>query len=713
MPTLILGLSQPKLYRVQALFGIVTLTMFQLSQYSHAQEANFEELKASEVTGTIVSGSWIAQPYTTTNIELTHLLSKETRNLTESLKYSPGVMIQKTGNGQGSTFIRGFTGYRTLALIDGVRYNNSIYRDGPNEYFSLIDKEGIESIELIQGPSAIAYGNESVGGTLNLKTKSTDYLNREGFYYKNDARYRFSSAEQSNQGRVNHELGEGGLWGLKLGLGANNYGDLRSADIGKQANTGYKEKSFDMRFDKAINDQWQFRLVHQQLRQDDVWRTHSTVFGTSFAGTTIGSDLRRQKDQSRTLSYLQLDGKLHTKWADTMSINLSSQSLKEDGDRILGNGKRNEEYLASKMWGIDLEFDKSINDLQLEHGVDFYQDHVDSDRLDTSADGLTKIQRIQGPVGDDSIYSQLGIYEKVDWSLNEKFNLSLGTRYAYIAANVGRYEDPVSGNAASYEDQWSSLTNSASISYSIDKADTTRLWTGINQAFRTPNIADLSRFGASRSNELEIAAIDLKPEKFLSYEIGVKTESDRFTSGTSFYYTHINDYISSTPTGNIRDGQTEVSKQNSSTGYVQGVEIFTSYQINDSLSLWGNTTWVYGELENPNTRLKEPLSRLAPPMLNTGLDWKSRDEKWKAGLAIQLALRADHLNEQDRNDTQRIPPGGTPGYFKIDAYTNYAWNDHLNIQLGINNILDEAYRIHGSGLNEPGFGLNIGVTTSF
>jgi len=44
---------------------------------------------------------------------------KAFRTLPESLREVPGVMIQKTSVGQGSPYIRGFTGYRTLLLIDG------------------------------------------------------------------------------------------------------------------------------------------------------------------------------------------------------------------------------------------------------------------------------------------------------------------------------------------------------------------------------------------------------------------------------------------------------------------------------------------------------------------------------------------------------------------------------------------------------------------
>lgn len=64
---------------------------------------------------------------------------RQPRTLPEALRELPGVNVQKTSNGQGSPFIRGFTGFRNLALIDGIRFNNSIFREGPNQYWNTID----------------------------------------------------------------------------------------------------------------------------------------------------------------------------------------------------------------------------------------------------------------------------------------------------------------------------------------------------------------------------------------------------------------------------------------------------------------------------------------------------------------------------------------------------------------------------------------------
>ena len=79
-------------------------------------------------------------------------------------------MVQKTALGQGSPFIRGFTGFRTVLLIDGFRLNNSVFRDGPNQYWNTVDAWSLEKLELVKGPTSAQYGSDAVGGAVHART---------------------------------------------------------------------------------------------------------------------------------------------------------------------------------------------------------------------------------------------------------------------------------------------------------------------------------------------------------------------------------------------------------------------------------------------------------------------------------------------------------------------------------------------------------------
>jgi outer membrane receptor protein involved in Fe transport len=76
------------------------------------------------------------------------------RTLPDLLEGAPSVMVQKTGYAQASPYLRGFTGFRTLFLIDGVPLNNSTFRDGPNQYWNTVDPYACETVELLLGPSS-------------------------------------------------------------------------------------------------------------------------------------------------------------------------------------------------------------------------------------------------------------------------------------------------------------------------------------------------------------------------------------------------------------------------------------------------------------------------------------------------------------------------------------------------------------------------------
>lgn len=643
-------------------------------------------------------------PYAAHVIDQRQLEVSQTRNLIEALATSPGVSIQKTANGQGSPFIRGFTGYRTLALIDGVRYNNSVYRDGPNEYFALIDSASIQQIELLNGPAATLYGSDAIGGSLNLKTQASDYLSESNGYFHAQQQLRYSSAEQSTISRSQIDFGQGDSWGLLAGYSHKDFGQIKAAKLGQLPTTDYQEQAFDVRLDKTINAQWQLTALHQDLKQDDVWRSHSTIYSKSFAGTEVGSDLARLKDQQRQLSYIKLKGQELSGPVDGFTATLSRQHWREDGNRVKANGDSIEEFFDSSLWGLDLQFESGRDSLQWTYGLDVYQDQVDSGRQDS--DGTVITTRIQGPVGDDARFTQAGLYLQAVAPLGQDLEFTLGSRYSIVKIDIGQFAAPDTGAATSYSDNWNNLSSSARLKYQVTPEH--QLWLGLSQSFRAPNVADISRFGKSRSNELEVAALGLKPEQFLSYELGWRWHHQNWSFNANGFYTDIKDYISSTPTGNTQQGLIEVSKQNSGKGFMRGLELSAQYQINNQWQWQLNHSWARGKQELANGD-RAYFSRTMPDSYNSQLQWQSDNRQYSVSLLVSHRPKATRLSPGDFADVERIPPGGTPAYTLVSLRTAWQLPDELELYANGNNLLNEAYRSHGSGTNEPGRGITVGL----
>ena len=151
------------------------------------------------------------------------------RSIPEALQRTPGVMVQKTAYGQSSPYIRGFTGFRSLMLVDGVRLNHAAMRDGPNQYWSTVDPYLVERVELVRGPSSVLYGSDAIGGTVNAVLRRADMgTPGGGLEWSEHWTVRAASAEDSLGGRGEFRVGGDGRWGLMGGYSTAHYNDLES-----------------------------------------------------------------------------------------------------------------------------------------------------------------------------------------------------------------------------------------------------------------------------------------------------------------------------------------------------------------------------------------------------------------------------------------------------------------------------------------------------
>tara|TARA_B100000470_G_C19408127_1_gene223020 strand:- start:222 stop:509 length:288 start_codon:yes stop_codon:yes gene_type:complete len=93
--------------------------------------------------------------------------------------------------------------------------------------------------------------------------------------------------------------------------------------------------------------------------------------------------------------------------------------------------------------------------------------------------------------------------------------------------------------------------------------------------------------------------------------------------------------------------------------------------------------------------------------------WTSRDHSWWVEGTLTMVKGQDKLSARDAGDTQRIPPGGTPGFTVYSLRGGKELSENFDVFVGLENIADKDYRLHGSGQNEPGLNVIIGLDCKF
>jgi outer membrane receptor protein involved in Fe transport len=150
------------------------------------------------------------------------------------------------------------------------------------------------------------------------------------------------------------------------------------------------------------------------------------------------------------------------------------------------------------------------------------------------------------------------------------------------------------------------------------------------------------------------------------------------------------------------NGYDVYKKLNVEKGFIQGFEIQSLFKVTPAFHVNFAITSLHGQ----SITKAEPLRRIPP--VNGQLGVQYQKNKFRMGLIGDFAGFQKRLAQGDKDDN-RIPKGGTPGYQVLNFYSGIDF-DLLLLKLYFNNIFNQDYRTHGSGIN--GMGRSISLMAS-
>lgn len=643
----------------------------------YLQPSNISLNNAIVITARRIESSAFSSPEALTIINSQQLKRESPRTVPEALTGHTGVFTQKTNHGGGSPFIRGLTGNQNLMMIDGIRLNNATFRYGPNQYLNTIDPYAVQQMEIVRGAGSVLYGSDAMGGVINVLTRDPNYS--AGFKAGGAVYGKWMSEDMEKTGRGEVRLSNNSVAFLG-GFTYNDFGNIVGGDTtGKQPFTGYSEYAADAKLRVKLSDSKELIMAYQYDKQRDVPRTDKLM----------NNYVQYHFDpQIRQLGYVRLKSNSKNKW--TKQLTVTGSFGQSDESRIKqkeGSSKVEYENDLVNTWGATAEV-TSIpgRNWHFQTGLEFYFDKVNSDKSEQE-DGQTTPKRGYYPDGATS--TSYALYSTHTFNF-QPFSLVAGTRLNMCQIKA---KDDIFGDV-----DVSPVALVGSLSAIYHAGGHVNLIASVYNAFRAPNLNDLSSFGTFNAG-IEVPNPDLDPERSVNTEIGVKVRVEKF-SGSFFVYrnqlTDLIERVEATWQGQDSiDGEKVYKKENFAKAYIRGFEVGAEYEFIPGLSASGNVTYTYGQNESQD----EPMRRIPPLFGKLGVHYRHVSGFWST-LEWLSAGKQDRLSGGDERDS-RIPEGGTPGWSVFNLRAGYTWK-WVGLTAGLNNILDEDYRMHGSGVNGVG-----------
>lgn len=675
--------------------------LFVASSMVHAQTAAPEQ----QLQEVVVSASGFEQeiknaPASITVITKEDLETKRITSIADALSDVEGI---DTGNTAGKTgglniSMRGLGNDYTLILVDGRRQDSTagLYPNGFGEARNgfLPPPSAIERIEVIRGPMSTLYGSDAMGGVVNIITKKvgtewTGSLNVDGTYVSDSKFGDSNSADIFLSGPIKEGL---------LGLQIRGRKTLRAqSEVVYVLDDGTEQEASEQGRNptKSRSDNFGARLTLTPNKNHDLWLDIES--GNQWYDNSMGQlgTLGAAGGYGPAQEYKRDKILLAHNWRTGSGVLESSISYNETKslgrlipERLLGrSGDRN---MSSKDLIADTKYVTAFGNHTMIIGGQYW----DAEMTDGILPRETKFRQISAFIEDE-------------WRFRPDMGLTIGVRHD-DHDTFGGYTTPRAYLVWNATDNWT-FKGGASGGYKAPRLE-----------YLTNGIQTVTGQGRSP----QIGNPDLKPETSTNIEVSAIYDNlQGFTSGATVFQNKYKDFISTTagspilvcdnrpanvvlnPTieadceaylagvGNswdVRANDNFTLRQpiNIGKAKIQGLEVFSRWQMNSTWNISGNYTYTDSK-QLSGTTIGEPINNTPKHMFNATL-------RWKATQKLSTWARAEHRSSGFRSGTVSNVPvrnvvGDWKGYSLLHIGGNYKATNSITLSATVFNVFDKRF----------------------
>lgn len=673
-------------------------------------------------------------PFTIKSIQTEDVLRYNPQTAADLVGRNGGVFIQKSQMGGGSPMIRGFSANRLLIVIDGVRLNNAIYRNGNLHNIISLDAAGTSSAEIIFGPGSVIYGSDALGGVMSFNTLKPKLTTTSDNEHSGKFFTRFSSANFEKTANVSYNFGSK-KWAAVVNATFTDFDDLRMGSHGAdeylrpefvsdkpftgtdemitnanpelQKYTGYNQFNFlgKLRYRPNENLDLILSTHHSHVgnipRYDRLieYKNDKLVYAEWYYGPQIWSLFSGQLQYSKK-----------NRLFDKMNLLAGYQQFIESrNDRKLNKSTRNERTEKVDIFSFNADFDKQFDKKnELFYGTEFYYNLVHSEGIARELPD-DEIVAIAPRYPDGSVYESVAGYVSYKYLLNEKLIFQAGARYTFTHLE-GLFDNKYYNFPFSGFDMSNSALN-GNVGMVWHPTQNWQVNLHVSSGFRSPNIDDVARVFDSEPRNVVVPNPGLEPEYARNFELDiVRNYNQKARIELTGFYTRLKnamvrrDFTLNGQDSMLYDGTMSKIEAlvNAESATIYGASLSVEYLLTRELRTRHDITFTQGEDAEGF-----PVRHVPPTFGSSHLIYEKNKLFVDLYADYSGKLDFDELapDEQDKPHLYLPDENGnpySPAWWTFNLKSSYALNQKVTFTAGVENITDNRYRSYSSGIVSPG-----------